>query len=786
METQNSFFKELVRRRVFYIFAVYLGASFALLEFIDITSDRHAWPSYIWDVVLSMVLAMIPSVWILSWRHGAPGPDRWGKLEKFGVPINVLIAVVLSWNVSQIPTVDILNVKSSEAEASPVPDSNQKTIPAPDLTGHIRILSFFADASSDLIATQNWKGYALASLISNAIQQFPKVSASTLWEGAGNNHFWRLRRNGFPKGLRVPLSLKHDVARLSGHSHFLSLELEDNVDEQVLTAQLYEVGNYQVKQTVSVPFTTVYQVADELALKLNLEQMDSEISMQFRPTEELFTSDLESLELYIQAKMAKVVDENSEQYLAFLEQALIRDPTFSRVHLEYVAYYSEQGQFQEALSHIREALRYDFRLTEKQKFLLRGAMYSIQGDHKRATEVMEQWVASDPQDPDARSQLAMRYIYSGNQIQAAREQIEAALMIDETLISLYPKLAMLATIEGDIEHARKVYEQYMEKDESSFLPHIFLGQLEQNQGKLEAERAHYEQAANKRSDMVTPILSLADLDFREGDLESMENRLLEAEGIQADPRQRALVLRIQLQIAYLRGEYKQAYVYYRNVMPELKSYESSIDLFFNTLVSWSQLYVYAGREQDFLNDIQTAESQLKPPFDQFINAAWIGYHFAKQDFQALDESVESTRAFLKSSNREELSFYLYNSIGWKYLETGQTEDALDSFQSAFKLLNNSFQGFEDNLTRIEVETGLAKAQIASGQFQSGRETLSNILKRWPYQAHANLILAELEWQSQNKDAAKAALDKSLRIWENADENYALLQQALALKDLMEQ
>ena len=100
-EQKSTLFKELVRRRIFYILGLYLGALVAALEFTEIAIQRYKIPDYSLDLVLMGMLTMIPALLLFAWGHGAPGRDKWNRSEKIGIPANVLITFTIM--VSLIP-----------------------------------------------------------------------------------------------------------------------------------------------------------------------------------------------------------------------------------------------------------------------------------------------------------------------------------------------------------------------------------------------------------------------------------------------------------------------------------------------------------------------------------------------------------------------------------------------------------------------------------------------------------------------------------------------------------
>ncbi len=106
----KSFIKILLERRIPQIIGSYFIAGTSFIFFIQYLVDKYQFPSYYPTLSLFGIIGILPSVIILSYFHGAPGKDEWTKIEKIGVPINVLfIAGVLFFG-------DSLNFWSSQEE----------------------------------------------------------------------------------------------------------------------------------------------------------------------------------------------------------------------------------------------------------------------------------------------------------------------------------------------------------------------------------------------------------------------------------------------------------------------------------------------------------------------------------------------------------------------------------------------------------------------------------------------------------------------------------------------
>ena len=93
---KKSFIKILLDRRIPHILGSYLVAGTSLILFIEYLVDKYQFPNHFPTLALFSLLGILPSVLILAYFHGAPGKDDWTKMEKIGVPINVIfIATIL-------------------------------------------------------------------------------------------------------------------------------------------------------------------------------------------------------------------------------------------------------------------------------------------------------------------------------------------------------------------------------------------------------------------------------------------------------------------------------------------------------------------------------------------------------------------------------------------------------------------------------------------------------------------------------------------------------------------
>ena len=86
----KSFIKTLIERRILQILGSYFIAGTSLIFFIQYLVDKYQFPSHYPTLSLFALIGILPSVLILAYFHGAPGKDEWTKVERIGIPINVL------------------------------------------------------------------------------------------------------------------------------------------------------------------------------------------------------------------------------------------------------------------------------------------------------------------------------------------------------------------------------------------------------------------------------------------------------------------------------------------------------------------------------------------------------------------------------------------------------------------------------------------------------------------------------------------------------------------------
>ena len=91
----TTVYQDLMARRVPQILGIYFAAGWGILQFIDWAVNRYILSPHLIDFTLTIILSMIPSIFLLSYFHGKPGADNWTRIEKIGIPSNIIASILI-------------------------------------------------------------------------------------------------------------------------------------------------------------------------------------------------------------------------------------------------------------------------------------------------------------------------------------------------------------------------------------------------------------------------------------------------------------------------------------------------------------------------------------------------------------------------------------------------------------------------------------------------------------------------------------------------------------------
>ncbi len=155
---------------------------------------------------------------LIAWTHGRPGKDKTTRLEKVGVPINIIATLGL--------LITVFGDKNLDLAATQITLYNefgqQETHYIPSETFRRRMAVFFWENESG-DPQLDWLQYGITELLVQDLQQDPFVLADYPWSNFEYGFYTRMRQAGFKDGLDVPRSLMRKIADRAKREHNLPL-----------------------------------------------------------------------------------------------------------------------------------------------------------------------------------------------------------------------------------------------------------------------------------------------------------------------------------------------------------------------------------------------------------------------------------------------------------------------------------------------------------------------------------------------------------------------------------
>jgi TolB-like protein/tetratricopeptide (TPR) repeat protein len=225
----------LMSRRVPHVTGAYLAAGWAAVEVTEWLADQgvfgHQW---VYAVVAGLV-ALLPSVLLITYSHGAHGTEKVSTAEKVGVPLNLLLVALLVTYVQQ-------NVEV-EGAFSPISKSSVAVLPFVNLSG---------DTSADYF------GRGLSEELINALAKIPGMyvaSRSSSFIFGGNEHDPR----DIAQKLRVASVLEGSI-RKQGDAIRVTAQLIDGRENYHIWTETYD---HELKD--------IFQIQEDIARSVALE-----------------------------------------------------------------------------------------------------------------------------------------------------------------------------------------------------------------------------------------------------------------------------------------------------------------------------------------------------------------------------------------------------------------------------------------------------------------------------------------------------------------------------------
>lgn len=745
------FAKNMLDRRIPQYLGVYIGISWGVIQFTKFIVDEFLLSPQWTRIILALTILLIPSVIMIIYNHGRPGPDQWLKAEKICIPTNLVLAVVALFLIFR--GADLGAVTTTVT----VKNEDGKTIQraVPKLQYRKRTAMFAFDPQGLSEEDKQWLPYLVpyAVLMDLAPDDFFETIASA-------NIDELVRKGGFDQLYNVPLAYKRDVAKQMHADHLYSGKVSRTDKGYRIRTKLYEVVNGDRVADKEYEGSDLLALVDQMSsdLKSNMGIPDRD-SVEDLPVSERLTNNTDALKAFGMGLHAMSVEVDWPKAISYLQSATSLDPTYTDAQRTLGTLLIISNKNQEALAPTQAALDHIYRLPERYQFVAKSDYFFARQDMNHAWAVLEMWAELYPNDTDALKNLGM--------IQIVKNKQTDAIKTFERLYSLNPadgdvlkQIAQLNVGLGNFDKARTALETYVDNFPEDYTGLTALSNFYRDRADYEKARHYLDRAVLMEPGKQDLILSSATLDAYRGKFDKAHAGFEQAIQAAGTPQER-LAAYTALQQFYSRlGQIKAA------IEISQKRYAEAAAVVPPVLITlWKfdnvGMYFEIGRKQQAVFLFASLKQQLQPPFDVYALLGDVQTALELKDADRAEAALDKAEAGVKQTQMERLKSNLAQLRGDLAKLREQWQPALEAYRSVRQINPANYM--------INVKIGTCLRQL--GQLDAAETAVRESLRYLPFLPPAYVELSHIKEARGDKKGAITALNKALDIWKDADPEF---------------
>ncbi len=776
-----NIFREIRERRVLPAVGVYVGACWVVIEILDRLTDRYFLSPYLTDIVFWGLYSLLPAVFLLAWTHGRPGKDRATRTEKIAIPLNLIASVglllIVFGSKDLSATAELVTVANElgQQEAHYVPkDSYRRRV----------ALFFWTNDSGD--PGLDWLQYGLTELLTQDLKQNPFIVVTSPWPHHGSGMYGRMQAAGFEDGLGLPMSLKQDIAHAANRAYFI-----DGVFERVsggfrVTASVWKTDTLERLAELTEQGGDVLDLMDRISVGVRevLTIPAAGGAGGDLPLRETYGDSDDALRYFVEGRNVLLFENERSESSRLYDKAIEADPGFPLAWFYKGLNQWEQGDAAGAEASLLAAQKLAFRLPERNKTELKGLTYRISGDQDKLEKFLRLQTRIR-NDAAAYRDLA-NFLQLTGRLEEAKEQFKAAMQRDSSDLRSFMRLAVLERSTGNLDAAIEYGSQYLDARPDDVEGHLMMGDLWLKAGDLQAARGYYEQAQLLEDPPIVATLRLADLAMRQADWSEARTLIDEARDAAATPRQLSEVMGKEGSLEVRLGRIHRALEIVELQAEINRQVMSPVEQVFTHIVPVIQFNVSLDRLDVAEQALEAALEAIQPPISQFLSFMEALLRARTGEFEraesAVDEGIEAIERF----KADYLAFQIPLVSAEIAAEKGDYSTAGRLYQEAIELAERAAVANLEDSDMAQLYGICAQMHVQAGEPEVAQSVLEYAFERDAAEPLLWVAQAMLQEMNGSRHMALASVNYALAIWADADADYVEYQEALALRDRLEE
>lgn len=744
-----------MQRRVPQILGIYLATSWAIVEFLDWLINQFSISPHLAELVMIILASMIPTVVLIAYYHGKPGRDTWTKVEKIGIPINLVGAILLLIFVFKGKTLGattaVVNLENEEGQMV------EMTIPKPEFRKKI-MLFFMENQTGD--TALNWLSYGFSDMLHTDLTQDYYMEAKTAYHSLSMRE--RMLEAGYEKMTGLPLMLEKEIAGDQHLDYFLTGAFTKQENLISLQAQLYRTRNGKLVSQHTFTHENVMNLADQLTAQI---KMDLEVpayhldEVQDLPVSEISTSSLSAYRWYTLGSNEATFHKNWDRTIYLFNKAIQEDPTFALAYYDLYNVYLMTNQSRKGAAIFQPLMDHLYKLPEKLQYQVKASYFEFRGEYDKQYALFEMLVNLYPEDIKSRLNFIF-FLKARNQIDDAIAEYEYILQLDPERYSILKDIGSLYEQTGRYEDALTYYQRFAEQFPDNAESFRLLGGLHLISGEFEEAKASFEQALMLEPDHVSDLLELAGIAYKTGNFEGASQQYQNALELCYTPREKAEVYEHLANFHELKGERKEAL---ENLYLKYAEWEKLINPLYVTtskIGTFDQLARLEKKEVAF-EYLQALEDELDTLLGNFIFIGYLYYYLEQGNAEEAEKCIKKVELLISELKLDVLQHVIHFARAQVHTLRGEYDQAVPEYMEQMKQVPADPQ----------IPLNLSICYRKMNDLRKAQEYLEKAFKLHPFFPQACYEMALVYQKTGKKEKALQEMQKAVSIWENADPDF---------------